>query len=174
VITIGVDAHKGVHVALAVDEAGQELGQWQGLNNAAGWQASRMGGCSGPSTMGHRRAWGYGRNLAQHLVGAGETVYEVNSRWTAIGRRSARKPGKTDRLDARAVALFVRQEAAALPRVHAEDDTAVLDLLTSEREAAMAESVRLRNQIDALLSQTDPEYRAHMPNLKAQAALDAL
>ena len=35
-ITIGVDAHKGVHVALAVDEAGQELGQWQGVNSAAG------------------------------------------------------------------------------------------------------------------------------------------
>jgi len=39
VITIGVDAHKGVHVALALDEAGQEVNQWQGLNNAAGWEA---------------------------------------------------------------------------------------------------------------------------------------
>jgi hypothetical protein len=34
VITIGVDAHKGVHVALALDEAGRER-----LNNAAGWRA---------------------------------------------------------------------------------------------------------------------------------------
>jgi transposase len=176
VITIGVDAHKGVHVALAVDEAGQELGQWQGRNNAAGWQAISEWAASlgGPRRWGIEGAWGYGRNLAQHLVAAGETVYEVNPRWTAMGRRSARKPGKTDRLDARAVALLVRQEASALPRVHAEDDTAVLDVLTSEREAAIAESIRLRNQIHALLLQTDPEYRAYLPTLKSQAALDVL
>jgi len=171
-----MDAHKGVHVALALDEAGQELGQWQGPNSAGGWQAIS----EWAAPLGSRRrwgiegAWGYGRNLAQHLVAAGETVYEVNSRWTAMGRRSARKPGKTDRLDARAVALLVRQEASALPRVNGEDDTAVLDLLTGEREAAIAESIRLRNQIHALLSQTDPEYRAYMPNLKSQAALDSL
>jgi transposase len=171
-----VDAHKGVHVALAVDEAGQELGQWQGVNSAAGWQAISEWAVSlgSPRQWGIEGAWGYGRNLAQHLVANGETVYEVNPRWTAMGRRSARKPGKTDRLDARAVALLVRQEASALPRVHAEDDTAVLDLLTSEREGAVAESIRLRNQLHALLSQADPEYRAYLPNLKTQAALDAL
>ena len=175
-ITIGVDAHKGVHVALALDEAGQELGQWQGLNSAAGWQAISEWAASlgSPRQWGIEGAWGYGRNLAQHLVAVGETVYEVNPRWTAMGRRRARKPGKTDRLDARAVALLVRQEASALPRVHAEDDTAVLDLLTSEREAAIAESIRLRNQIHALLLQTDPEYRAYLPTLKSQAALDVL
>jgi len=176
VISIGVDAHKGVHVALALDEAGHELNQWQGLNSAAGWQAISQWAASlrSPRQWGIEGAWGYGRNLAQHLVGEGETVYEVNPRWTAMGRRSARKPGKTDRLDARAVALLVRQEASALPLVHAEDDTAVLDLLTSEREAAVAESTRLRNQIHALLLQTDPEYRTHLPTLKSQAALDAL
>jgi transposase len=176
VITIGVDAHKRLHVALAINEAGQELGEWRGPNSAAGWRsiaqwASSLGS---PRQWGVEGAWSYGRNLAQHLVAVGETVYEVNPRWTAIGRRSARKPGKTDRLDARAVALLVRQEASTLPRVHAEDDTAVLDLLTSEREAAIAEATRLRNQIHALLLQTDPEYRAYLPTLKSQAALDAL
>jgi len=176
VITIGVDAHKGVHVALALNDAGQELGQWRGTNNFAGWQGIAQWAASlgSPRQWGIEGAWGYGRNLAQHLVAAGETVYEVNPRWTALGRRRARRPGKTDRLDARAVALLVRQEASALPRVHAEDDTAVLDLLTREREAAMAESIRLRNQIHALLLQTDPEYRAYLPTLKSQAALDAL
>jgi transposase len=176
VITIGVDAHKRVHVALALDEAGQELGEWRGLNNAAGWQALSQWTASlgSPRQWGIEGAWGYGRNLAQHLIAAGETVYEVNPRWTAMRRRGARKPGKTDRLDARAVALLVRQEASTLPRVHAEDDTAVLDLLTSEREAAIAEATRLRNQIHALLLQTDPGYRAYLPTLKSQAALDAL
>jgi transposase len=112
--------------------------------------------------------------LAQQLVAAGETVYEINSRWTALGRRHARKPGKSDRLDARAVALFVRQEAANLPTVNAEDKTAVLDLLTTERGAALAEATRLRNQIHALLMQADPDYHSYLPNLKSRSALDAL
>jgi hypothetical protein len=46
-----------------------------------------------------------GEVLAQHLVTTGETVYDINPKWTAAGRRRARKPGKNDPLDARAVAL---------------------------------------------------------------------
>src|SRR5262249_14172999 len=57
-------------------------------------------------------------------------VYDGNPRWTALRRRSARKPGKTDKLDASVVALFVRQEAPDLLLVTLEDQTAILDLLT--------------------------------------------
>src|SRR5439155_4125890 len=95
---------------------------------------------------------------AQYLVEQGTAVYEVNARWTAIGRRSARKPDKTDRQDAHAVALFLHREAANLTELIAEDETAILDLLATERESAIAEATRLRNQIHALLLQLDPEY----------------
>ena len=37
-LTIGVDAHKRVHVAIAVDEQGREVGAWRGLNSLAGWR----------------------------------------------------------------------------------------------------------------------------------------
>ena len=37
-ITIGVDAHKRVHVALALDEAGRQIGQRQEPNSPDGWQ----------------------------------------------------------------------------------------------------------------------------------------
>jgi len=175
-ITIGVDAHKRVHVALALDEAGREISQWQGPNSSVGWRQMRLWAESTGITRewGIEGAWGYGRGLAQHLVAAGDTVYEVNPRWTALGRRSARRPGKTDRLDARAVALLVRQESSALPAVQPEDQTAVLDLLTTERDSALAEATRLRNQIHALLVQLDPEYHARLPTLKSRAGLAAL
>ena len=69
-ITLGVDAHKGVHVAVAVDEQGRPLETWQGPNSEAAWQevltwADRW----------EHRQWGiegtgnYGAGLAQHLVG---------------------------------------------------------------------------------------------------------
>jgi transposase len=175
VITIGVDAHKAVHVAVAVDDAGREVGQWRGRNSVMGWTevqgwAAELGDVR---QWGIEGAWSYGRGLAQQLVGCEEVVYEVNTRWTALGRRTARKQDKTDGLDARAVALFLRQEPASLPRVHPEDDSAVLDLLTGERGAALVEATRLRNQIHALLMQLDPEYRERGPRLDSRAGLRA-
>jgi transposase len=176
VITIGVDAHKRIHVGLALDDAGQEIGHWRGPNSTAGWRqlqqwATDLGG---PREWGIEGAWSYGRGLAQHLVAAGELVYEINTRWTAVGRRSARRPGKTDRLDASSVALLVRREATSLPRVYAEDETAILDLLANEREAAIAEATRLRNQIHALLMQLDPEYEEHIPVVNSQGGVRTL
>ena len=62
----------------------------------------------------------------------------------------------------------------ALPRVLLEDDTAILELLTSQRESALAEASRLRNQIHALLLQVDPEYKLHLPVINSKAGLVAL
>ena len=175
-ITIGVDAHKRLHVALAVDETGRELGHWRGPNSAAGWQnfMSWAAGLGPQHRVGIEGAWGYGRGLAQYLVELGVEVYEVNARWTAVGRRSARRPDKTDRLDARAVALFLHREGRDLPRVAAEDETAILNLLTIERESAIAEATRLRNQIHALLLQLDPQYQSALPAMKSKAGLAKL
>jgi transposase len=108
-------------------------------------------------------------------VGQGETVYDINPRWTAAERQRARKPGKSDRLDARAVARVVWREAPTLPPLQAEaqDETAVLDLLATEREGALAEATRLRNQLHALLLQLDPQYKAHLPALDTKAGIAA-
>lgn len=108
------------------------------------------------------------------MVANGEEEYEVNPRWTAASRHRSRRRGKNGRLDAGAVASLVRQEGCGLPRVTADDESAVLDLLVTEREAALAEATRLRNQIHQLLLQVDPEYRLHVPNLQSQAGLAAL
>lgn len=173
--TVGVDAHKRLHVALALDESGREISGWRGTNCEEGWESFRtwldsLGHCQ----VGIEGAWGYGRGLAQYLVTHGELVYEVNARWTAAGRRNARKPDKTDRLDAHAVALYVHREAGQLAAVAAEDETAVLDLLTTEREAAIGEATRLRNQIHALLLQVDPHYKRTLPTMKSKSGLAVL
>src|SRR5262245_18744172 len=175
-ITLGVDAPKQVHAAVALDEAGQALGHWRGPNSRRGWQALHEWavGLDGPRQWGIEGAWNYGRGLAQYLVDVGEVVYEVNPRWTAEGRRSARRPGKSDALDARAVARLVQREAATLPRVGADDETAVLELLVTERDGAVAEATRLRNQLHHLLLQVDPEYQAHLPALRTPTGVAAL
>ncbi len=175
-LTIGVDAHKRVHMAVAVDAAGREVARWRGANSVDGWRqiAAWAAGLGGVARWGIEGAWNDGRGLAQHLVAAGVEVYEVNPRWTAAGRRRARRPDKSDRLDARAVALLAWREAATLPAVAAEDDTAVLDLLVTEREGAIAEATRLRNQAHQLLLQLDPDYAKHLPRLRTKAGARAL
>jgi transposase len=175
-LTLGVDAHKQVHVAVAVDAAGQELGQWRGPNTPDGWHELAAWACTlgEPRQWGIEGAWNYGRGLAQQLVEDGEVVYEVNARWTAAGRRRARRSAKTDALDALAVGRVVRQEAPDLPRVARDDVTAILDLLTSQREVIVGEATRLRNQLHALLLQLDPQYKDHLPGLETQAGLRAL
>jgi transposase len=175
-ITIGVDAHKRVHVAVALNAAGQVLAQWRGPNTLEGWQALRdwAQALGRPRCWGIEGAWNYGRGLAQHLVAGGEVVYDINPRWTAKERGRARRTGKTDRLDAHAVALLVWREEDPLPQVAAEDETAVLEVLVTERENALAEATRLRNQLHQLLLQIDPEYRTHLPHLQSKAGLSAL
>ena len=62
-ITLGVDAHKKLHVATELDETGHEIGQWRGPNSDAGWQnALRWAIALGaPHQWGIVGAWGYGR-----------------------------------------------------------------------------------------------------------------
>jgi transposase len=177
-ITIGVDAHKAVHVAAALDAAGREVASWTGANSEEGWAAllawSQSTGGTAARQWGVEGAGNYGRGLAQHLVGAGERVYDINPQWTAAERRTARRPGKNDRLDAQAVARVVQREAASLPLLQSEDETAILDLLVQERDGALAEATRLRNQLHALLLQLDPRYKQHLPALTSAAGLAAL
>jgi transposase len=175
-ITIGVDAHKRVHMAVAVDGAGREIARWRGPNSPVGWQELTAWALAlGPECRwGIEGAWNYGRALAQHLVATGAEVYEVNPRWTADGRRHARRRDKNDRLDARAVALYVQREVAGLTTIVAEDDTTVLELLVTERDALVAEATRLRNQLHQQLLHLDPEYAAHLPSPRTLSGLQAL
>ncbi len=125
--------------------------------------------------LGEERRWGieggggYGRGLAQHLVGLGEVIYDINPRLTAKERRRSRRVDKSDAFDAQAVAMVVHREEDTLPRVAAEDETVALDLLTAEREDAQAEATRLRNRLLHL----DPEYHLHLPALTSIAGVRA-
>jgi transposase len=177
-VTIGIDAHKRLHVATALDERGQVLGHRQEANTAEGWAAllAWAAALSGdePQQWGIEGAGYYGRGLAQAVLAAGKPDYDINPRWTAESRRRSRHPGKNDRFDALAVARYLREEAAGLAPLAPEDDTTVLDLLVSEREAALTEATRLRNQIHALLLLPDPAYKLQLPDLRTAEALATL
>lgn len=175
-ITVGVDAHKRVHVAVALDERGRRIGEWGGANSKEGWAECErwLVELGDERLVGIEGSGSYGKGLAQHLVACGEAVYEVNSRLTAEGRRRSRRQGKSDALDAEAIARVVQREGERLPRVQREGVSEILALLVKEREALQAEATRTRNQLHVALLEDDPEYKARVGKLTSKAAIARL
>ena len=88
-ITFGVDAHQAIHVAVAVNEAGRELGEWRGPNTPDAWASLALWATTfGPdSWWGVEGRLGNGRGLAQYLVALDFAVFEISPNWTSRLRR---------------------------------------------------------------------------------------
>jgi len=175
-LTSGGDAHKTGPAAGARAGVGRVLAPGRGAHSPAGWPAL----VAGATTWGTARQWGsegagnYGRGLAPHWGEQGETVDAVTARGTAQTRQTARRRGQTERRAAQAVARVVLSQEEPLPPLAADDAAAVRALLTTAREAALAEATRLRNQLHALLLQLDPQDKDHLPALTTAEGLAAL
>ena len=173
-IWIGVDAHKRVHQGVALGPTGV-IAHKQIANTAAGWDELRAWAGAWPD-----RIWAiegsasYGRGLAQFLTERGERVHEVSPKWTAERRRTMRKPGKSDRLDAHAVARLLREEGDSLPVVLPEEpEVATLQLWSRLRDDFVVDMTRVRNRLHALLLVCDSEYQRGLPSLTTQAGVAA-
>lgn len=175
-LTIGVDAHKQLLAAVAVDVAGREVAGREVENSPAGWEDL----LSWALEHGDERQWGvegsggYGRGLAQHLVTGQEIVYEVNPRLTAAMRNRSRQRDKNDRKDGLAIARLVQQEGTGLPQVLPADATTSVALLTAERDELVADATRTRNQLHQQLHALDPTYKQRWRDLRNRATLEAL
>lgn len=175
---IGVDAHRQLLVAVAVDDAGKGLATWSGRNREQMWHelliwAEEMTGDTA-------RVWGIegsgnqGRGLAQLLVGQGEVVFEINTRLTAESRARSRRRDKNDLADARAITRVLRESCDELPRVRLADTTSPLAILTRERESLQADITRQRNRLHAALLRVDPAYKQRITSLTRPAGLEAV
>ena len=174
-IWIGVDAHKRLHQAVALGPDGV-LARRVVANTAGGWAELLRWASGWPErTWAVEGSGSLGRGVAQFLAGRGERVHEVSPRWTAQRRRTMRRPGKSDPLDAQVVAQLLREERESLPRVQAEEAAvAAVQLWSRLREDVVADMTRLRNRLHALLLLCDPEYRRTIRSLKSQTGLRAL
>ena len=104
----GVDTHKHICVAAAVDDAGRLLGTAEFVAGAEGYgQLAGWLECWGPVLrVGVEGTGSYGAGLARHLAAADVEVVEVNrpNRQTRrrrgksdTGRRRGRRPGRARR-----------------------------------------------------------------------------
>jgi len=156
-VLIGVDPHKATNAAAILNDHGELLECANFAQDRAGLRALERWAKRFPE-----RRWaveganGLGRPLAQKLVAAGETVVDVPPKLSAKVRvLSTGNARKNDALDATFTALAaLRNERLA--RVHPEDRTEVLRLLSERREDLVAERTRFLNRLHGLLRDLVP------------------
>jgi len=164
VVVIGVDVHKRSHTFVAVDEVGRQLGQLLAAATGAGhaqavaWAASSF---PGERTFGVEDCRSWTLRLERDLLDAGERVVRVPPKLMAAARRGARQPGKSDPIDALAVARAVLREPD-LPVAGHDPVSWELKQLVGRRDQLVAERVQEINRLRMRLHQLDPA--AEPPN----------
>jgi transposase len=157
-IIIGIDPHKRVHTASAVDATtNQQLASVEIDASLAGYRRlKRWAEEFSERRWAVENAHGLGRHLAQWLVARGERVDDVASTATARVRELSRGGRrKNDVIDAAAAASVAALQGDANP-VLAEDAATVLVLLDERRDNVITQRTRLVNQLHALLRDLIP------------------
>ena len=162
-IVIGIDTHKYVHVAVAIDHLGTRLGDYHVPANREGY--ARLEAWS--ASLGRVRAFGiegsgsYGAGLASFLRRSGHRIVEVNRG----DRRSRRNNGKTDTLDAEAAARAVLSgQAAAVPK-SADGSVEMIRQIKVARDTARKARSSAMVTLKALIVTTPDELREQLAGL---------
>ena len=139
-IVIGVDVHKHSLTAVCVDGLGRRLAERSCPvdDGVVAWARS----------LGEERLWALEdcrhvtRGLEQALVAAGERLVRVPPRLTAPQRRRGRTRGKSDAIDALAVARVALQEPLLDGPRAGEETLRELKLLVDHRDGLVGERRR--------------------------------
>ena len=172
-VTFGVDAHKRTHTIVAVDDHGKPLGQ----TTIGTTSKDHFGLVRWASRFGAERRWAVedcrhlSRRLERDLLGAGEAIVRVPPKLMAHVRDSARTYGKSDPIDALAVARAAQREPD-LPVARLDGPERELRLLVDHRESLVAERTRLICRLRWHLHELDPSWEPKARSLDAQRTLD--
>ncbi len=144
----GVDTHKDIGVAAAVDAAGRLLGAEPFDADAAGYRCliEWLHSHGHLAAVGVKGTGSYGSGLARCLAAVGVAVVEVNR----PNRQMRRRRGKTDAVDTEAAARFaLSREATAVPKA-ADGPVEAIRMLSVARRSAVKARIQATNQISAL------------------------
>src|SRR5258706_16034384 len=110
-VTLGADPHKQSHSLVAVDDTGRQLGAHTVAATSAGHlDVLRWGQCWPERRWAVEDCRHVTRALERDLLNAGEVVGRGPPHVAAEGRRSGRERGKSDAIDALAVARAALRE----------------------------------------------------------------
>ena len=177
-IVIGADPHKSEHTAAAVEHATGEL---------------RSSEAVAASPSGHQALLDWGRRLdcervwaiedcrhvsgamERYLVARGERVVRVPPKLMGESRRSERSAGKSDVIDAVAVArAALREGVDTLPAATVDAAAQEIKLLADHRDALVAERTRIQNRLRWHLHELWPELEIPAAALDRAKWLDTV
>jgi transposase len=172
-IAVGVDSHKSSFSVGVVDEMGRKLGVHLFRNTPTGFAAAHRWIASfGPCLIGIEGSGRYGSPLAEFLERAGETVYEVPATLTFRERNRQRSRGKSDPIDALAIARVVARGEGLAPIRH-DDACGDLKALSDYRDQLIHTRTELANQTHQDLVVIAPGYEGRIRNLVSKKNLAA-
>jgi transposase len=170
-IVIGVDVHKHSLTAVAVDEAGRMLDGKTGAaadNELLVWAS----GLDGERLWALEDCRQLTRWLERQLLAAGEELVRVPPKLMAPERRAGRARGKSDPIDALAVArAALREPRLSQPRPD-EQPFRELKLLVDHREDLVDERRRAQQRLRWHLHQLDPSFVVPARHLDRPVQLD--
>src|SRR6516162_3207637 len=165
-IVIGTDTHKGSHALAAVDEG---TGKVRGQRQIDADEPGHVAAVRWARELDEERVWAIedcrhvSRRLEQALLAAGERVVRVPPHRMGASRRGEREPGKSDEIDALAIARAVVKDGVERFAVAFLDERAMeIRLLLDHRSQLVAERTRTVNRLRWHLLELCPEVESSL------------
>jgi transposase len=167
-VAIGVDTHKEVHVAVALDALGARLDSREIATTVAGYRGLLCWAQElGVPAFVIEGTGSYGAGLVRFLERAGVSVYECER-----PRRQERRRGKSDLIDAaQAARRLLSGELLSLPRGGGRRED--LRLLLLERRSAVQARTAALNQLSAVLVTAPEHVRERLEGLSGERLAQA-
>jgi len=154
-VMIGTDSHKRTHTVVALDEVGRRLGEKTLAATSDGHLTLVQWAAQWPEvTFALEDCRHLTRRLERDLLTAGHRVMRVPTRLMAGARRGGREPGKSDPIDAEAVA-FAALRHPDLPIAELDVPTREIKLIVDYRRDLVAERTRVHNRLRWHLHELD-------------------
>ena len=171
-ITGGVDTHRDVHVAAALDDRGGLLSTGEFATTAVGYHQLLVWlGSFGPvDRVGVEGTGTYGAALARHLLDHDIEVIEVDR----PNRQRRRRVGKSDTTDAISAARAALSGEASTAAKTRDGNVEKLRVLRVARRSIRHDRVRAINQLRAMIVTAPPELRGQLGSLSPISVAQAV
>jgi transposase len=177
VVMVGIDVHKKTYTAVVVDGVGREIGQCTVRATDAGHrQLLRWALLLGPVAQlrfAVEDCRHVSTRLERALLGAGQCVVRVPPKLMAGARASARTRGKSDPIDALAIARAVLREPK-LPIATHDVVSREVKLLVDHREDLVNTRTQMQGRLRWHLHELDPELDPTPRSLDRYVTLDGI